>query len=221
MLLCHTHRWMHCLVISSEAFSRSIWEWLQRPTTRHFADRESKLEKVFIRSQPLEKRKFHGTVGKKNIAGVRVAQRKPGEHDLLNPASRARMFSQSLKWQAQGLCGSAPGHLNLCYGYWLDDFARLLNGGGYFWLLCLFLRPFFSYWVALSILHKRAFTLPHCVILSCLAVISWRPAFFWGRNRRGVGLGKRELGRQLEGVDTVVRIYCLREDSIFNKSFEF
>lgn len=54
------------------------------------------------------------------------------------------------------------------------------------------------------------------LVLSCVAVISWKPALFrrengewsWG-NRES-----RELGGK-EGGETEVRMFCVREESIF------
>jgi hypothetical protein len=46
----------------------------------------------------------------------------------------------------------------------------------------------------------------------------WRPAFFLKGNGLGVHLGKVELGG-VEGKETVVSMYCMREESIFNKKY--
>jgi hypothetical protein len=52
-------------------------------------------------------------------------------------------------------------------------------------------------------------------------VVSWGPAFFWKGNKLGVELQWREGRlRGLRGVErgeTMVRMYCMKEKSIFNK----
>ena len=44
MIICYTHRLVPCLVFIKEAYSSSIWEWVQRLTARHYVGRKSKLE---------------------------------------------------------------------------------------------------------------------------------------------------------------------------------
>ena len=55
-------------------------------------------------------------VGRKDSMSQR-GWRRPGKHGPLNQVSKDHVCSKSLKHQANGMHGSTPGPLHLCYGY--------------------------------------------------------------------------------------------------------
>lgn len=66
-------------------------------------------------------------------------------------------------------------------------------GAGIFLMVLPTLRLFSSHWVALPSLDMRAFALSYvllCLVLSCLAVVSWRTAPFLKRKISGIGSGE-------------------------------
>ena len=108
----------------------------------------------------------------------------PGEHGPLDQLSRAHMGSQ-LKKQAQGMYGSAPGPLHVCYSCLLGVLRDILDWEKV-WPFCLLLGLFFSYWVALPSLIMMAFALSYCIILFLyFVVVSWRPGTFWRETEGG------------------------------------
>ena len=113
----------------------------------------------------------------------------------------AHMASQRLKWQAQDPHGSVPGPLNICYGYlaWGFFSETPSNGNRYIFDSYLSLRLFSSYWVALSSLQRRAFSLSYCILFYFVCLSSLRGQLFseeemgWGggpRAQRGRGGGE-------------------------------
>jgi hypothetical protein len=57
------------------------------------------------------------------------------------------------------------------------------------------------------------------LVLFCLVVVPWRPNPFWREKWRGTGSRGQDRWKHLgevEGGDTVVRMYCTKEESIFN-----
>lgn len=87
---------------------------------------------------------------------------------------------------------------------WSPIFGSRLNSFNLFKVrLCFCKIPeyinFYSYRIKNN---RRDFALSFCVLfLSNLTVVSWRPAFYWRRNRVGVDLGERTCGGKLAGVD--------------------
>lgn len=80
---------------------------------------------------------------------------------------------------------------------WSPIFGSRLNSFILFEVrLCFCKMPeyinFYSYRIKSN---RRDFALSFCVLfLSNLTVVSWRPAFYWRRNRVGVDLGERTWG---------------------------
>ena len=66
---CYTHTLVSCPVVITEASSSKCWKRIQKPTARHYVQRESKLE-VSIESLSSELGETHRS-GKGEIVGVR------------------------------------------------------------------------------------------------------------------------------------------------------
>lgn len=64
----------------------------------------------------------------------------------------------------------------------------------------------------------RAFALSYCILLCLIWGLSLKDCSFLKRNKGGVALGERRDGGLggVEGRETVVWIYCMREESIFS-----
>jgi hypothetical protein len=82
--------------------------------------------------------------------------------------------------------------------------------GTLFLLLCFFLQ----------LLCESFFSCLSVFLLSSLVVVSWRPVLF-RRRKKGVDLGEsggEELLVGEEGAEILVRMYCMRGQSVFNQS---
>lgn len=89
----------------------------------------------------------------------------------------------------------------------------------FLWLHCLLLRVFSLLlgWLVQSPWENSCFAILYPALL-CLVAASWRTATFWRRNR-GVDLWDRGRGKELGEVDrgeSMDRLYCVEEESIFN-----
>lgn len=84
-----------------------------------------------------------------------------------------------------------------------------------------FVNPWYSFSFIRLMVHlwnERSCLVLLCLIWSCLAVVSWKPLFFWRCNWKRVALREREGPKELGGVErgkTVVRMYYVREESNF------
>lgn len=115
----------------------------------------------------------------------------------------------SLK-QAQGLCGCVPCPLCIYYSFLVAVFMGLLEHVG-FWFFCLLLDLFPFIWFPLFFFY---------FILFCYVLLSLRSLLFSYERQREVEPDGREGREELEGLEggqTVIGIYCLREESIFNE----
>lgn len=82
------------------------------------------------------------------------------------------------------------------------------------WLVCLFLKLLPSSWVALSSFSVRAFALSYYILLCCIWWLSLAGLPF-SDGRWAEGSESQEKEEWNKGK--LVRTYCMREESIFNK----
>lgn len=122
-----------------------------------------------------------------------------------NQLSKTHMGSQRLKQQGQSLLASPPGPLNVCYSCHLSVLGGTTNSGNRCFTL-LYVCPW-EYFpqIRLPCLALIQGFLPW-LIISCFLLYS-------RGNQVGVDLGV-ELGG-VEGRETVVEMYCMREESNF------
>lgn len=111
--------------------------------------------------------------------------------------------------------------LCVCYGFHLGVFVGLLREHDYLSPFCLFFHSFpvigFPFQTHYEDFCIYLFYLP----LFCLAVFPQRPLVLLKRKQRSRYRGKgrwRELGGIEEG-EIVVGMYCINEESIFNKKY--
>lgn len=176
-------------LIIREVSSGNRWEWVQRCTIRHYVERS-----------PLCPSPWSS-----------------GEYGPPSQLSRTHMGSQRLKQQAQGVHGSAL-VLCVCCGCWLCVTVGLLTVEAG---MSLTLLP--AIFLLLGCPGQ-----PQCeglclvllyLALSWLVAFSWRPHTFLKGNGRVSGSQEREAesrARRSGGQETVVRMYYMRKESIFN-----
>lgn len=186
---------------------KSNWE-----THRQTLGRESKLEisiRVLFRDQEM---------GRKDGRNQR-GRRPPWEQSPLYQLSRNPVGSQRWKCKARDLAWVYTGPLHTCCGCKLDVFMGPFPSIC-LWLFHLFLGLFSSCWVHMSSLGVSVSCL--VFILLCFSMFDCcllgNCSFLKG-SRGEVNLemrqGQRWLG-DMEGWNTVVGMYCMREGTIFN-----
>lgn len=111
-----------------------------------------------------------------------------GEQGPPNQLNRAHMCSQRWKWEAWGPHGSVPGPLCTCHDYQLGVLVVLTPNRGSESVSLTLLPALGIHFLILSCLAQRqhedaCLVLSH-LVLSCLALIPWRPALF-GRGNGG------------------------------------
>lgn len=122
----------------------------------------------------------------------------------------SRTHGGSWGWNQQSLCGFVLGSLCKCYDSWLGVLGGLWKQDwGYLWLLCLFLGPLSSNWVALPRPDVR-----FCVRYYCILLCGIRLKSLPGSRDRKWVFRRRELGRD-EGVEAEVRINVWGKDKLF------
>ena len=138
----------------------------------------------------------------------------PGEHGPLNKLSIAHMSSRRSKQQAQDLQGSLLGPLCEYCGCQLGVLDGAPMRGKLFDLL---LGMFSFCWVVLFIICMTAFAQSYYILLYpvwlfCLRGLLFSEEEMEERGSRGQGRSKIQ---GVERGESVVRMYCMREESIF------
>lgn len=174
--------------------------------------REPKLEtstgSLFLKiGEPSQK------MGRKNFRSQRE-WRRPGEPGLPNPLSRDHRESQRMKRQAWGLQGSVPGPRHCVMTVNLVFYGIPICGSG-----CIS-DSLVCFWesfppIGFYCLVVGSFVLSHCTLSCPVDCCLLKAYFFLMGERAWVDPRRGELER-VEGVETVVNVYCLTEESIFN-----
>lgn len=131
--------------------------------------------------------------------------RKPKEHNPQNQIRKASRGSQRLKWKLQSLYGSEWSPLLIPYGCRAGCSHEIPNSGSLlcFWLFCLLVGLFYSYWVAMFSFDMRICAWFHCILLCCVWWYAWETCsflllllVFWGV--RSLSGGEGQSGRTNE-----------------------